>query len=196
MACVLTDVNEGFNVIRVPIWGMHAHWTEGSVDGRYYHSQVTNWNNWPSEEVTFDVGANGGGAIESVINAQAANPSTVVMMSLKLNPGSNGAAWPPYCVTPETFQNDRVKSVVIPKAYGKLLVEYMQYLKDAGVKTDGWMLSPNTEMPPYTGPIHLQAIRNMSAMADNHFSYINMPFSEYFAQYYKVLCAHCSALTA
>jgi len=63
----------------------------------------------------------------------------------------------------------------------------MQYLKDAGVKTDGWMLSPNTEMPPYTGPIHLQTIRNMSAMADNHFSYINMPFSEYFAQYYKII---------
>jgi hypothetical protein len=72
-------VREAFNTIRLPLWGMHAHWTEGVVDNRYYHSQVNNYNNWPAQNVTFAVGDNGGGAIESALIAQAANPNVQVM---------------------------------------------------------------------------------------------------------------------
>eukprot|EP00966_Prymnesium_polylepis_P314040 7257063-Prymnesium_polylepis.1 len=181
-------VAEGFNTIRLPIWGMHAHWTEGETDGRYYHSQVSsNYNAWPAENVTFSLGDNGGGAIESAAAAQAANPNVQVMMSLKLNEGTSGWSWPSWCVAAGTFMQTGTAPVVIPSEYAHLLADYMQYLRSQGVDPKGWLLSPNTEMAPYTAGVHQETIQNLSARFANLSIYVNMPFGDYYAKYHKIL---------
>ena len=184
-------LSEGFNLIRVPIWGAWAHAEPGvdNIDTRYYHNQNSNYNNWPAENVTFSVGDNGGGAIESALIAQAINPSTNVMLSLKLNEGSGGWSWPEWCCAPGTYRNEDTDTVVLAAQYAELLADIVEYVVAQGVDPKQLMLSPNTEMNPYTARVHVETMRNLTLIAANRSAFPefrSMPFSEYYAQYYKV----------
>jgi hypothetical protein len=114
-----------------------------------------------------------------------------VMMSLKLNEGTNAWSWPPWCVTPDTFLHQSVASEVIPASYARLLSEFMTYLSDEGVNSSSWLLSPNTEMAPYTARVHQQTLQNLtqnqSTPLNNASMHVDMPFSDYYAKYHKIV---------